>query len=432
MQEKLHVSHCRNRRKAAIGIYPLDKISWPVRFESRSPSEISFMPLEASREMTATQILSAHPTGKQYAHLLEGEKSYPVFVDSSDQILSMPPIINSALTGRVTEDTKDVFVECSGFDQQFLDNLLSIIVCALVDEGGQVKTVEVAYSSGSYSTPVLKPTTMPISIAYINRLLGLSLNETEIKRLLSRTGLGYSAKKAIIPPYRVDILHQIDLVEEVLIAYGLDNINPEHNEAATIGGENPLMVFRQRVADLIAGLGLVETSTYHLDSEVNQTVRSGSSLPVVKLENPRTSEYNCLRAWITPSLLEVFRTNKHRDYPQRIFCCGTIFSPDKSAECGVAEKQSIAIATSHVRVDFTETRQLAEALFCALGIEASWVENENGWAIPGRCASAKIGNREVAVIGEIHPKVLSEWQLEMPVSVLEIDLESLFAAVSSR
>lgn len=136
VQEKLHATFGRNRKKAAIGIYPLEHIKLPIYYRAANPHHIRFKPLESDKEMTAEEILTEHKTGIQYSHLLEGKKVYPYFCDAKGSILSMPPIINSEETGRVTKNTKEVFIECSGHDINALKQTLNIIVCLLQDMGG--------------------------------------------------------------------------------------------------------------------------------------------------------------------------------------------------------------------------------------------------------------------------------------------------------
>jgi len=111
IQEKLHLTLGRKRKKIAIGIYPLEKIEFPIKFIAKKPSEILFRPLEFPKELTGAQILRQHPTGRDYAHLLDKAEVFPIFVDAKDRVLSMPPIINSHETGKISENTKDVFVE---------------------------------------------------------------------------------------------------------------------------------------------------------------------------------------------------------------------------------------------------------------------------------------------------------------------------------
>jgi phenylalanyl-tRNA synthetase beta chain len=432
MQEKLHQTYCRNRRKAAIGVYPLEKIAWPVSYEARVPSEIRFTPLESSREMTATQILSTHPAGQDYGNLLQGLDKFPIFIDANNNVLSMPPIINSEMTGRVTPGTTDVFIECSGFDQGVLDKLLNIIVCSLADEGGTIHSVDVEYGASKRITPDLKNASVPFSIDDVNRRLGLSLKETEVKQALAKVGIGYSARKAIVPPYRVDILHAVDIAEEIMLAVGMDNIQPLPSPVSLVAVADRCQEFKSRVASLLVGLGLLEISTYHLDSLENQTSRTNLKKPVIQLINKTNKEYSVLRASMVPSLLNVLRANKHRDYPQKIFCVGTVFGKDPKADTGISETSSLGIAISHMRADYTDARQHVEYLLRLLGIGFTLSEAEDAWAIEGRVAVLSVGKRPIATLGEVHPQVMQNWGLDMPTVVVELDLDALFDAVNER
>ena len=219
IQEKLHITYGRHRKKAAIGIYPFEKIKTPIRFLAQDPKDIVFQPLESDREMNALEILKGHPAGRAYGHLLDGKKKFPVFRDANNEVLSVPPIINSHKTGKISEKTKEVFIECSGFDFRVLQKCLNMIVTALHDMGGKICSMDLVYGSKKCVTPSLEPEEMKIDIAYINKLLGLSLKESEIKKLLERMGYGCKDKKALIPSYRGDILHQVDLAGDISITY---------------------------------------------------------------------------------------------------------------------------------------------------------------------------------------------------------------------
>jgi phenylalanyl-tRNA synthetase beta chain len=191
VQEKLHVTFGRNRKKLAIGIYTLEKIRLPIRYFAEDPNSISFQPLESDREMTALQILSQHPTGRDYGHLLEGNDRFPFFADADDNILSMPPIINSHHTGKVSEETREVFIECSGFDFNTCNICLNIIVTALADMGGKILSMELEYQDGKKTTPDLDPKRTRLDLPFINRWLGLDLSEDQMVDLLKRMGYGY-------------------------------------------------------------------------------------------------------------------------------------------------------------------------------------------------------------------------------------------------
>jgi phenylalanyl-tRNA synthetase beta chain len=181
IQEKLHMTYGRDRKKMAIGIYPLEAIKLPIKFLAKKPEEIKFQPLDFPRELNGRQILSQHPKGRDYAHLLKDMESFPIFEDAAGEILSMPPIINSDKTGKISEKTKEIFIEVSGFNLEFQKKALNIIVTALADMGGKIYGMELQDAS-KYISPNLDSEKMQFSIDFINKTLGLNLNEKEIKK----------------------------------------------------------------------------------------------------------------------------------------------------------------------------------------------------------------------------------------------------------
>ncbi|MBI4145015.1 phenylalanine--tRNA ligase subunit beta [Candidatus Woesearchaeota archaeon] len=425
-QEKLHTTYCRNRKKAAIGVYPLDGITWPVSYLARRPDQISFQPLDAHKALSARQILEQHPAGKAYGHLLKDADKYPLFIDAAGHVLSMPPIINSEHTGRVTTRTASVFIECSGFDLRVVQQLIAIIAASISDQGGVIHQVAVCNGHKKVATPVLDPVAHAFDVGYANRTLGTGYSAPQASRLLERMGHQTKGMQVLVPAYRIDVLHARDLVEDLAIAAGYDTIQPAIPHVAAIAHEDPLHTFQRRVADLLAGLGLLETNTFHLTSVERQTTLMQSTGSVVELANSLNADYNALRSWMLPSLMDVLRLNKHHDYPQRFFGIGAAFSADRQSETGVKERMKLAIVTSHPRADYTEIRQLLEYMLDRLEVKARFVESEHPSVIPGRAAEALVGMIPVAMVGELHPKVLRSWDLEQPVAGIELDLEALF------
>src|SRR3989338_7434414 len=309
IQEKLHVSYGRNRRKAAIGIYPLEKIKFPIKFLALPPEKIIFRPLESEKRVSAVEILKNHPTGREFAHLLKDHSLYPVFIDANTEILSMPPIINSYNTGKVTESTKDVFIECSGFSLETLNKTLNILVTALADMGGEIYGVTVVKNSKKEITPNLNPEVMSINKDYVNKILGLNLKDNEIKKLLERMGYGIKGKKVLVPKYRTDILHEIDLVEDIAIAYGYENLKSMIPNVSTVAEESNLNKFKDKLAEILIGLNLLETCTFHLTSEENVNKKMNLNNKTMKVMNSINQEYNTLRNSLLPSLFQILSEN---------------------------------------------------------------------------------------------------------------------------
>jgi len=426
IQEKLHVTYGRNRRKVAIGIYPYEKIKTPITFTAKKPEDIVFRPLEHPKEINARQILEQHQTGKDYGHLLNGLKMFPVFYDANGEVLSMPPIVNSHKTGKINEKTTDVFIECSGFDFDVLKKCLNIIVCAIADMGGKIYSMKLKYPDKTYTTPDLKPRTMKVDIPYINKWLGLDLKEKDVKGCLERMGYGYSAGKAQIPAYRADILHQCDLAEDVAIAYGYDNCTPIIPNVATIGQEDPFESFKNKVAGILVGLGLLEVNTYNLTNKDTQCRKMNTKMELIHLANSLSAEYDVLRAWVTPSLMDILSQNKHHDYPQKLFGFGTIFKKNTKFETNIEENDRLSVVLCHDKADFTEIKQLFDYLMRQLDIEYSMKETEHTSFIAGRVARAAVKGKNVAYLGEISPVVLENFGVEMPVGVLELNITELY------
>ena len=425
LQEKLHATLGRNRKKIAIGIYPLEKISLPIRYEARKPADIRFVPLESTEEMSGLQILQKHPAGRAYAHLLEHAKTFPVFVDSKGKILSMPPIINSHETGKITEATRDVFVECSGFDFPALSKALNILVTALADMQGEIHAIELADERKNV-TPQLAPETLKLSLEHANTLLGLQLKEKELEKLLPRMGYAYAKGKVRIPAWRADVLHEVDIIEDIAIAYGYNNLSPELPNVAGIGKENQESSFERHVAETLVGLGFLEIASYHLIKEEEREML-GSDDAKCALEDSK-SEYKFLRPNLMIPMLRVFAENKDREYPQKLFEMGVVFEKDakKTTETGILEEEHLVIALSPG--SFTEMKQVVDYLARCLGFLYTLQEGRHAALIEGRTAEIIIHGKRAGVFGEAHPATLRRWNVKMPVVIAELSFDALMKA----
>lgn len=424
MQEKLHSTIGRNRKKAAIGIYPLEKISLPITYEARKPGEIKFRPLESEKEMTGSEIIKQHPTGKEYAKLLENYSTYPIFVDAKKNILSMPPVINSNDTGKITEQTKEVFIECSGSDLNVLKRIINIIVTTLADMGGQVYAMELDYKSGKITTPDLKADKIKLSLENANKLLGLELKEKDLEKLLPKMGYEYRKGKVLVPAWRTDILHEVDIIEDLAIAYGYDNLVPEIPEVATIGEESKESKIERKIAEILIGLGLLETSSYHL-IKADEAERAKLGENKIEVADSKT-EYKILRPNLMIPALRILADNKDNEYPQMIFEIGTVFEKDKkgTTETGIKESQNVIIASTPG--NFTELKEILDYLTRMLNVQYELRESSKEELIEGRTGSILINNKQIGTIGEIHPETLRAWNIKQPVAVLEISLEEIF------
>jgi phenylalanyl-tRNA synthetase beta chain len=422
LQEKLHVTFCRNRKRAAIGIYPSEKITYPITYFAEEPKKIKFMPLGESRQMDGLQILSRHKAGRDYAYLLEGKEIFPFFMDAKNNIMSMPPIINSEMTGKVTEKTREVFIECSGFDLIILSQLLNIIVCELSDMGGEIESMELQYTDKTITTPNLKPTVMKLDEKYAEKILG---QKTKIKQCLEMMGFGYENNKVLVPAFRTDILHQMDLVEEIAIAHGYDNFSPELPNISTTGNGNPMETVREKVSEVLIGLGFYGIATLHVSSDEIHVQKMRQIKPLIQIENSKSKEYSALRRSLIPSIMESFARNAQNEYPQKVFDIGTGFNVDKKSETGIGEDIMLCAGIAGLDQDFTKAKQILEYLMSSFGIEFNLKETDNNSFIPGRCGEIIAGGKVIGIIGDIHPEALKNFSLEVPITVFEVSLAKL-------
>ena len=420
LQEKLHATHGRNRRKASIGVYDLNTIKFPLIYTTK-PKSFKFRPLETKIEMTLNKILTKHPKGKEYAHLLDNFEEYPIWIDTKGQVLSMPPIINSEET-KVKQKTTDLFIDVTGLDLLAVEQTLNIIVTSLADRGGKIYPVKI----NSKIYPDLNPRSMKLNKNYVNKRLGITLNDKDIKVCLEKMGLGWVNSAVIIPSYRSDILHQVDLVEDIAIGYGYENFDFIIPSIATIASEDEFEKFKNKVANMIIGFGLLETNTYNLTSKKNQLDKTGLDFELVEVANALNEEYNVLRAWMVPSLLEVLQNNKQYEYPQRIFEIGQVFNK-KGSE--LSEASRLAVLLADKETDFTAAKQILDSVLSMLGLSYEVKPVKHNSFIEGRVGRVIIKGKEVAYLGELSPETLTSFDLEVPVVGFELNITELFKLV---
>ena len=430
IQEKLHATYGRNRKKVAIGIYPLEKIKFPITYKALKPEEIKFQPLESDREMTALQILQRHPTGKEYAHLLEGKKKFPVFIDASGSIMSMPPITNSHTTGKITEKTTEVFIECSGFDLEALKKLLSIIVTMFGEMGGEIYSVELNYGSKKIITPNLTPEKRELDVEYANKVLGSHFKPKEIIQLLEK--MQYNAVQKgqkislLVPAFRTDIWHDVDVIDDIARAYGLNNFESTLKPVATIAETLKGTDLKKMIYELMVGLGYQETFTLALTNKTDQFKQMNiDEMPHIDLGVSAEKSINMVRCWLLPETIKTLANNKDKSFPQKIFELEDIVAPNKSKDSKAENITKLCVLISHTNANFTELKQVLEFITGIMGKEYSIKPTTHGSFIEGRNGIISVDGKGIGIIGEINPQVLSNLNLAMPVAALEIEINSL-------
>ena len=434
-QDKMDQTYGRGRRRTSIGIYDFDLVSPPLRYTISKPNETRFTPLGFSEELTLAEILEKHPKGIEYGHIVKPFDIWPIFIDSKNKVLSFPPIINSNDLGRVTVDTRNVLVEVTGTMYKTVLYTLINVILALADRGGAIYSVEVHYPYegwGKTVTPELKTENMHISIEYIRKIIGIPLSLQEIIDLLERSRYGVSkvTESEIvveIPCYRPDIMHPIDIVEDIAIAYDLNRMQPRWPQISTVGGLLRETQLRDLVRELMVGLGYQEVLTFTLTNP--EVLFKRMNIPperIVEIANPKVSSMTCLRNWLLPTLMEFLSRNTHVEYPQKIFEVGYCVVPDENQINKSRDIEKLACVTIHSNAGFSEAKSVLDALFTNLGLKYNLEEENHGSFIEGRVGRIIVKGEKIGLIGEIHPQVLQNWGLENPAAAFEIDLSKIW------
>jgi phenylalanyl-tRNA synthetase beta chain len=433
LQEKLHGTFGRRRKKGAIGIHDLSKLKGnDIHYRAIPRDGVKFVPLQSNELMTPGEVLERHDKGKEYAYVLEGKPLVPVIYDA-EGLFSFPPIINSKRT-EVTIDTHELLIELTGEDLATIDYMLNITLYAFYLRGATVHGIKVEYPDRTLARPNLQARAMRVGLPEINSVLGLELTAADAAGLLGRMGHGIAETGSDyvvveIPPYRTDIIHTRDIVDDVGRVYGFNNMAPVYPETASVGQLAEKSKLNDAVREAMIGLGCQDTLNFVLIGKDETYAKMG--LPddgmAVEVANPYTDQYNIMRTWIAPSLMIVLSNNLHREYPQNIFEVGTVARQDNFENTGVMEEEHVACALCYARAGFNEIKTKLQALCYNFGKGEQLRTASTGHPafIDGRCAEIFVGDKKAGIIGEIRPQVLRKWGIEMPIALFEMEISSL-------
>ena len=429
-QENLHWVIGRDRKKVAIGIHNADVVNAPFKYIATPKDANAFVPLEKDSEMTPDEILTEHDKGKAYAHLIDSFDKYPLILDKDDQVLSMPPIINGELT-KIKEDTHNIIVDVTGTDERAVNQALNIICSSFAEVGGQIKNMEVKYEDKTIVSPDLTPQEMNVHVDTANELIGgTDLNAEDIKGLLEKARfdaevLNDNEVKAIIPAYRVDILHEVDIVENIAVQYHINSVEAKLPEINTVAYENDWFRSESIIREAMVGLGFQEIMSLMLTSEeAHYEKMNQEEKPHVQVARPITIDRTMIRTSLINSLMEFLEDNKHEDLPQKIFEIGDVLYLDDSKENKTVSSKKLPALICHSTANFTEIKSVMTSVLSNLGYTMEISDSENKTFIEGRVADVE-GVSEKGYVkgffGEISPEVITNFTLEYPVIGFEIE-----------
>ena len=434
-QEKLCWNFGRKRRSVSMGVYRSELINWPVQYRAVDPHTTSFTPLGFDTEMTCEQIITEHPKGKEYGWILKGMKKVPLLSDAKGGVLSMAPIINSAQIGAVQQGDTDLLVELTGTDMPSLLLATNIVACDFSDAGYTILPVSVEYP---YDTGFGKTITTPLyfqeptktTVHAVNKLLGTKLSAQDIVKALERMDNTVTVEGDCLtltpPAYRNDFLHEVDIIEDVMMGKTVEFFEPETPREFTIGRLSPVTLLSRKIKSLMVGFGYQEMIFNYLGSKKDYIDRmniDGES--VIEIANPMSENYQFVRPSIIPSLLSAETVSGNAVYPHRIFETGKIAYLAPEENTGTRTRQSLGFLTVNQDANFNEAASLVAGLLYYLQMDYAVCETHDPRFIEGRQAGVLANGKQIGIFGELHPQVLENWSVTAPAFAGELDIESI-------
>nr|WP_254839426.1 phenylalanine--tRNA ligase beta subunit-related protein [Natronomonas marina] len=487
LQEKLHATMGRKRAKGAIGVHDLAMLKPAgedgdkrIVYRGVDPDGDTFVPLDDDAERTPAAVLSGHPIGDKYGDLVADLDRYPAIYDDIG-LFSFPPVINGRRT-EVEAGSRDLFVEMTGTDQWTIDRMLAIVCYALDARGGRIEAVDVEYADRTLRRPDLSTDTKTVGHDRIESTLGIDVAGEEVVDLLERSGLGVTTDDGAggtggtpadeveleevptrttetasvagtdadtdadtdtdddgltyeveVPPYRVDVLHPMDVVDDVGRAYGFNDLEPRYPDVSTVGGRHETSRLEDAARDALVGLGFEDLLNFHMTSEAELFDRMGLSpdddavgaREPPTITGPYSEDYTVVRTWALPSLMMVLENNTHRAYPQDLAEIGLVAAEDDDEPTHVAEHRSVAGVVARHDASYEDAKARLQALARAFDADLSTPPTDHPSFIDGRTAEVVLDGESVGVVGEVHPRVLVEHDLEVPVAGFEFRLDAL-------
>ena len=438
-QEKLCWNFGRKRKTISMGVYRVGDIKWPVHYTAVDPDKTSFVPLACTEPMTCRQILTDHPKGKDFGWILEGAKKFPLLKDDKGEVMSMAPIINSATLGAVKVGDTGLMVELTGSEMEGLILSANIVACDFADAGYDILPVKVVHP---YDTGFGKEITVPFffqqdtkaKLSAINKLLGETLTKAQVLDALSRMDDTVTAKDVkddveftiTPPPYRNDFLHEVDVIEDVMIGLGLDTFKPQRPNDFTVGKLSDVTIFSRKAKELMVGLGYQEMIFNYLGSKRDYIDRMNiDAKNVIEIANPMSENYQYVRPSIIASLLRAESAAANAIFPHKIFEIGKVAFLEPSENTGTKTIQSLGFMTAANNANFNDMASEVSSLLYFLDHKYEVKEVADPRFISGRQAALLVNGKQVGIFGEVHPQVLENWQISVPCVAGELNLEEL-------
>jgi len=445
LQDKLHMNLARKRTLASVGTHDLDTIKGPFRYMAKPPSQIKFKPLNQTKEFTSEELMDLYSVDshlKSYVPIIKDSPVHPVIYDSNGVVLSLPPIINSEHS-KISLNTKNIFFEVTATDLTKAGIVLDTLVTMFsqyCDEPFTVEPVQTLLPSGETLTyPKLPYRTETINPMKVNKSIGIDLSAEKISSLLTKMCLPATVKGDVltvsIPPTRADVLHPIDIFEDVAIAHGYNNIEKTIPKTLTIAKQLPINKLTDQLREATAQAGFTEALTFSLcsrDDVASKMRKDITELPAVHIANPKTLEFQVARTSLLPGLLKTVQANRKMPLPLRLFEISDVVLKDAGAEVGARNERHMSAVYYNRTPGFEIIHGLLDRLMQLLEVAPVQDKSVGGYYLrqgedatffPGRAAEIVAYGQVVGSLGVVHPEVITAFDLNLPCSAIEINLE---------
>lgn len=451
-QEKLCWNFGRKRKTISMGVYRMADIQWPCHYKAVDPDTTKFVPLACETEMTCRQILTDHPKGKDFGWIIKDLPKFPLLTDDKNEVLSMAPVINSATLGAVQVGDKDLMVELTGDNIENLILAANIVACDFADCGYEILPVKVVhpYETGlgkEIVAPFYFQKTTKATLAAINKKLGCDLTKEQVLDALSRMDNDVESKDfdatektskylkankkdvefTVSPaPYRNDFLHEVDIIEDVMIGMTLDFFKPQRPNDFTIGHLSPVTLFSRKAKEIMVGLGYQEMIFNYLGSKRDYIDRMNITADkVIEILNPMSENYQFVRPSIIASLLRAESAAAQAPFPHKIFEIGKVAFLDDSENTGTKTIQSLGFLTASNNANYNDLASEVATVLYYLDHKYEVKETEDPRFISGRQAGIIVNGKQIGIFGEVHPQVLENWAITVPCAAGELNLEEV-------
>jgi len=491
LQDKLHANIARKRTLVAIGTHDLDTLRPPFVYDAKPPTEIEFVPLTQRRSFRADALVEFYRTDpsvkhiKPYVDIIASSPVYPVITDAAGTVLSLPPLINGDHS-KITLSTTNILIECTATDLTKAHIVLETVVCMFSEYAAQPFTVEqvrVAYEEEPKPgfrgevTPVLATRTASARLPTLRTMLGKpDLSKADAAELAKRMQLTPATEEAAgddgtlvvaVPPTRSDVLHECDVVEDVAMAFGFNNVPRKLPSTVAAGSQQPINKLSDALRRELAHAGWDESLTLALVSREENFAHMGLTDPgdiAVELANPKTEDFQICRTAVTPGLLKCLASNASASFASgvKLFEVTDVVLRDAASDTGARNERRLAALYSSTTAGFEVIHGLVDRVMRLLEIPVK----PYAWQLPptaagsGAGAPAAVygrgghrytvrplteataipsyfpglgaqivlqheggGETVIGSLGVLHPNVLRSFGLVYPVSVMEMNVQ---------